>query len=363
MKHSSTWFVLTLIASALLLSAEKITAQSPNPRSPESQVTHAQPSQNSAQTKEPSPRQIPTAELGIPESSAEKVKADQQTSNSGGTAEPPPHDTFWAEWVMAIATTVYSFFAILQWRALKRTVDETQGLVVTANRQAVAAEAQVANLEKTLVATEKAANAAKQSADAAAAGTKATERYVDMTAEMVEASRQSAKAAEAALHIERPFLLVTKITGEVSHADMPVKDPAIRRFRHNLYFTVALKNYGVSPADIVEYAADVCLLDTPKPPYFRETPPAYGQPSQLNDSIIGPHESVPDRIKVSDSLDDTEYQSTLDDKQRIAVYGRIRYRGASDKTYDTFFYWWCFVIDPNQVDMFRCNTKQWNDHT
>ncbi len=188
-------------------------------------------------------------------------------------------------------------------------------------------------------------------------------QLVGVTNEMKKATADAAKAAEAALHIDRPFLLVTSITGEISHADMAENNPAIRRFRHNLYFAVALKNYGVSPADIVEYTADVCLLDPPKPPNFRDPPPAYGQPSQLNDSIIGPHEPVPDRIKFSDSFDDAEYQSALDDKQRFAVYGRIRYRGASDKTYDTFFYWWCFVIDPNQVDLYRCNTKQWNNHT
>jgi hypothetical protein len=168
MKHSSTPFALILVASAFFLSdVQHVSAESLNPRSSESQVTQAQPSQNSAQTKEPSPSQVPTAVLSIRESSAEKVKAEQQTSGSGNTAKPPTHDTFWAEWVMAGAAVVYSFFAILQWRALKKTVDESKDLVVTANRQAKAAEAQVTNLEKTLVATEKAAAAAKQSADLA----------------------------------------------------------------------------------------------------------------------------------------------------------------------------------------------------
>jgi|SRR5579862_5324204 len=211
MKHSRTWYALILIASALIPSAvQHVSAESPNRRSPESQVTQAQPSQNSAQTKEPSPRQVPTAELGVPESSAEKVKAEQHTGNSGGAAEPPTHDTFWAEWVMAIATTIYSFFAILQWRALRKTVDETQGLVVTANRQATAAEAQVANLEKTLVATEKAANAAKQSADATTAGAVAAEQYVKLTAELVRTSQRTAKIAELALNVERPYVFIER---------------------------------------------------------------------------------------------------------------------------------------------------------
>src|ERR1700687_3400478 len=164
---------------------QDLSAESPNPRSPESQVTQAQSSQNSAQTKEPSPSQVPSAELSSPESSAEKVKAEEQTGESGGTAKPPTQDTCWAEWVMAGATVVYSFFAILQWRALKNTVDETQGLVVTANRQAAAAEAPVNNLEKTIIATEKAADASKQNA---------------------ELAEESINIAKLALQNERPVL-------------------------------------------------------------------------------------------------------------------------------------------------------------
>ena len=73
----------------------------------------------------------------------------------------------WPERIIAGATIVYTIFAILQWTALRKTVEESKELIGIANRQAKAAEEQVRNLEKTLVETRKVAEASAQSAEVA----------------------------------------------------------------------------------------------------------------------------------------------------------------------------------------------------
>ena len=102
-------------------------------------------------------------------------------------------------------------------------------------------------------------------------------------------------------------------------------------------------------------------LDPPKPPDNIDPVVRYEHTAQLNDSIISPGETVPDRIKAANSFDGLEYTSLLDHTMRIAVHGRIHYRGASEKIFETRFYWWCFLSDPPRLS--RCNTKKWNDHT
>jgi hypothetical protein len=183
--------------------------------------------------------------------------------------------------------------------------------------------------------------------------------------QLVGVTKDLQKASEAALDVNRPFLLVTNIASKVSHSDPNYESdlPALE-YVHHFYFDVAIKNFGVSPADILDYTSTAEPLDPPKAPNYIDPPVCYPKTSQLNDSIIGPGEPVSDRIKATWSSTEQEYKSLCGEKnQRIAVYGRIRYRGASEKTFETFYYWWCYLTDPAKPDLHRCNTKKWNDHT
>ncbi len=181
---------------------------------------------------------------------------------------------------------------------------------------------------------------------------------------LVCVTRDLHKATEATLHVGRPFLLVTDVAVRVSHSDPDIGPSVAVKFIHHFYFDIAIKNFGVSPADILDVTSTAEPLDPPKPPDYRDPAVAYENVGQLNDSIVSPGEAIPDRIKASYSCTEEEYTSLCaETNQRIAVYGRIRYRGASDKTFETFFYWWCFLTDRERPDLHRCNTKRWNDHT
>jgi len=205
MKHSSTWFALILIASALLPSgASSANAQSPNPRIVQNQVGQAQPSET--KTQEPEGEPAGTAAAGIPTASRQEVSSQQDQHPADGYLQKARQwiASIWTvEYTIATATIVYSFFAILQWFALKKTVGETKSLVVTADRQAKAAEAQVTNLEKTLLATEKAAGAAVKNADAALAASAA---YLDITSFWLETEKKGSDVMDSGVGVVDPLL-------------------------------------------------------------------------------------------------------------------------------------------------------------
>ena len=175
---------------------------------------------------------------------------------------------------------------------------------------------------------------------------------------MENAEGISLRSVEATENAQRPFLLVQKVIARISHAEY--ESDAALQYRHNIYFDIVLKNFGGSPADIVGYTADADMFDPPRAPTFYDTPPAYGEESKLNDSIVGTNEEVPDRIKASLSLTDREYSLCTADEKRVTVFGRLRYRGSSPKVFETLFYYGWFACDPDMPPI-RCNTKKWND--
>jgi hypothetical protein len=152
----------------VLLCAVAVSAQSPNPGTSQSKMGQAKPSENYAQQQKGETPQAPIA--AVPTTSTEEISPQQNQHYSYCYFQKAGRwiMSIWnVNYTIALATIAYSFVAYFQWRALNKTVAETQSLVVVANRQADAAERQVTNLESTLAATVIAANAAKASADAA----------------------------------------------------------------------------------------------------------------------------------------------------------------------------------------------------
>jgi hypothetical protein len=264
MKLSNTWFALILIASALLLSgARNVTAEGPS--EPDQRSQTETPAQDHDALASPSPTII-------------NQPAPQPTPNAGATyiynqykQSSPLGDL--PTWLEAIATILLVIFAGRQMQFVSRST----------------------------TATENAANAASENAKAAKDAAVATERYVEMTAQMVEATKQSAKATEAALHINRPFLLVTRILNDdVFH------DGSTDTVWHNYYFRLELRNFGVGPADIVDFIAKAEPLNSSADQARRDPAVWYGpnEGDQINDSLIAPSEITSERISIPTSLND-----------------------------------------------------------
>jgi hypothetical protein len=180
-----------------------------------------------------------------------------------------------------------------------------------------------------------------------------TKEMEGATRDAAKAATQSAQAAEAALHADRPFLLVTAIK---------VDTFGLGKFgEKNLHIAVVVRNFGNGPADITDYIAETELFDPPT--HGRSDPPVWHGPNdgqRINDSLIAPHETVEDRLLTSLSMSREEYASAFSDDKRVGVYGRIRYRGASNQIYETRFFWWYFANGDNSA---RALTKELNDHT
>jgi hypothetical protein len=242
--------------------------------------------------------------------------------------------------VLAVIGLGYLIFAGLQWKAINK-------------------QAKIAN--ETLAETRKAADA--------------TERYVTLTGEMSETAKQSAHAAEAALHVSRPFLLVTK-TGVTRIAGQQIVDftkppptssttamDVLNNPLTILRFNIELRNFGVGPADIKDYFCDAEIFEPPKPKNGLNDPVVIYQDSEcnrLNDSLIGPNETVDDRLVATISVYAAERDLIRDDVKPIAIHGRIRYRGAHDFTYVTRFFWW---YSPDTDSCQRAFTEELNSHT
>jgi hypothetical protein len=100
MKHSSTWIALILIASALLLSAERINAQSPNPRNPQNEVGQAQPSETNTEQQEGEPASA-TA-IKIPAASHQEISSQENQQHPDCYLQKA-----WG-WVVSIWTVEYT---------------------------------------------------------------------------------------------------------------------------------------------------------------------------------------------------------------------------------------------------------------
>jgi len=131
----------------------------------------------------------------------------------------------------------------------------------------------------------------------------------------------------------------------------------------HFYFSPVLHNFGVGPADIMDYIAEAELFDSPAlfqaqindpPILYREN-----EVRRLNDSLIAPGEEVQKRIHATITISPTEDTQITNDTKRIGIHGRIRYRGAPEHRYTTRFFWWYFRDDNN---FFRCLTPEYNSH-
>lgn len=152
MKHSSTWFALILIASALLLSAGRnISAASHNPR----EKKHQEPANEAAQTAkplEPEPS-VPLRDFEAAQSALlDALRALHAEQEARSKDQHPSYEPIYApsvliQFALLIVGFFYTLYARRQWAAIKT-------------------QARIAN--DALIENRKAADAAKQSADAAA---------------------------------------------------------------------------------------------------------------------------------------------------------------------------------------------------
>lgn len=312
MKRSSIWCASILIALALLLSAAKnVSAQDLGPSQNLPQQRNNA-TQNAQTNTEPNPPSAQAAQTPSAENSPGRERGPKQ-----GRADPDKDaDWLWQAWEWLNGITAQGFFTFVTAAATVLMAIFTGLLWCVSDQQKELAQA----------------------------------------AEKIEL--RSVKASEHALDINRPFLLVTGIKGWISHVD-PMEIAPEMPFRHHFYFDIAIRNYGVSPADIVDYTADADLFDPP----YRDPYPVYGEVGQFNDSVISPAESILEKVKAAHSLTDNEWGLMQSDEKRMAVFGRIRYRGASPTVFTTFFFWWCLLDAAETLAFARALPKRLNDHT
>jgi hypothetical protein len=298
---------------------------------------------------EPIKQQEPQVPFSVWQSTESVLSESVQTIKQQAIAAEKQADSDKDTWcspsvLVNIALVVIGFgyliFAGLQWNEISK-------------------QARIANA--TLAETKKAADA--------------TERYVTLTKEMSETAKQSARAAEVALHINRPFLLVTK-TGVARIQGQQIVDftkpppttsttpmDVLKNPLTSLRFKIELRNFGVGPADIKDYFCEAELFDPPRPQNGLNDPVVVYQDSQcnrLNDSLIAPNETVDDRLVADISFYTADRELIRDDVKRIGIHGRLRYRGAHDFTYVTRFFWWYF---PDTDSCHRAFTEELNSHT
>jgi hypothetical protein len=310
--------------------------QSPNPSSAQGQVSAAKPSETDAQTEKPSPAQPSLA--NVPTPSEQEIGSQENQENANDL-----FNAFW-RWIVvnwtvnhtiATATCIYTLFAILQWCALRKTVDETQSLVKTANRQAKAAEDQVANLEKTLIETKKAADAAKYSAE----------------------------VARFALHSNRPYLLVMNVTPKTGQKYAASKYPVLGIEEPISSAIINVQNVGGSPAEIIEIVATSwkyeCLQDTSEPAWDDKL--TLDTPRDITQPVLGVGQTIEPQIRIFVNWTDENIDLVKDGTKRVALYGIIRYRsGPKESYYTRFFYWFSPLIRP---ELQRASSVELNERT
>jgi hypothetical protein len=181
-------------------------------------------------------------------------------------------------------------------------------------------------------------------------------RYTYQTAQTGDiaagAAAKAAQAAEDALHVDRAFLLVTGF-----ELTQQLRDGSNNTLTLIFQFRAILRNFGVGPADIVNYVVEAELFNLPPP----DPNPIYGEGSPINDSLIAPGDIANDRIYATISLNSAESDAVMRGQKRIGLHGIIRYRGASARQYWSRFFWWVMTNDMRQFA--RAYTKELNDHT
>jgi hypothetical protein len=292
-----------LIASALLLSAANAeSAASPDPANPQSKVSTPQPRETNAQQQKRETARASSANVPTPGHQEIRPQEDQhQTDRYLQTAWRWIVLNWNVSYTIALATSIYAFFAILQWRALKKTVDETQSLVRSANRQAKAAEDQVTNLEKTLAATQIVANAAKSSAD-------------------------------AALRSDRPILVAEQFLPQNIDCRQGIQNESVT------LVTFQIRNCGKGPALTVELVGNIKLINNlPYPPSFGDC-----KPIPLRENVVETSKGVNAFVPYAPAkpamlLPDTDSARVENGLVNLFVYGWIAYRDVHGNRYDSRF--------------------------
>lgn len=186
-------------------------------------------------------------------------------------------------------------------------------------------------------------------------------QLVGVTNEMKKATAEAAEAAEAALHIDRPFLLVT----EVKFINLTF-DGRADELLCIYEFEVCSRNFGVGPADIVDYIAGAAVhnISIQMQPIVEPQIQYASTGRRLNDSLVAPNEWAEGRIKEKAILTRADCDAVRNGEARIGIDGIIRYRGASKQVYWTRFFWWCFLdAADNPINIQRALRSDLNDHS
>jgi hypothetical protein len=185
------------------------------------------------------------------------------------------------------------------------------------------------------------------------------------TGQLVCVTRDLHKATEAALHIDRPFLLVTNVQCPAFSSEGSGNE-----ILYIYEFEVCLRNFGVGPADIVDYIAGAAVRDrrvrgVPLLQGIVEPEVAWFAPSgqRLAESLVAPREIANGRIKTRAILSRGHCDAVRNGEKAIGIDGIIRYRGASQQVYWTRFFWWCFLdVSDSPINIQRALRSNLNDH-
>jgi len=213
---------------------------------------------------------------------------------------------------------------------------------------------QMCFVRRSTKATEDAANAASDNAIASKAAAEASKQ-------MAESSRESVQLAEDAIHTNRPHLFVTNVQAH----------RAQRRGRRNeelIEGVVIVRNYGTGPGEITDYVARIELFPADKDPspegLYEENE---GQPLEhpyygAGDEDIDPERTgYKARITTKWQREDNQLANIVANRERLAIHGRLRYRGSAKRPYVSHFFWWIQVNRTMDLTPVR-GPKELNTH-
>jgi len=182
---------------------------------------------------------------------------------------------------------------------------------------------------------------------------KATEKAANASTDSARAAFQSTEMARDA---NRPYLLVTEARGQLNENYGSAGN-------HSLQAFVAVQNFGQSPADVEGYTASWGIFDSPvdgrTDPIMSHAPEEY---SVLSDAVVGVGQQRNPYITVSATIPPDQLGNIKSDRKRVGIHGRIKYRGTTDRDYETRFFWWYFQ-DGGLHRWCRANTKVLNSRT
>lgn len=176
-------------------------------------------------------------------------------------------------------------------------------------------------------------------------------RTTKATEVAAQAAQKSAEAVDASLHVYRPFIVIRKPN---------VDSTQIPQLRRRMPTTVKIKirNYGIGPADIVNYFVRAEVFD-----WAGDDPalPIYTQNEVCHtiDSVLKP-EGENELITLWFDISEGDFTAMLNDTKRLAFHGIIYYRGGPEKIYWTRFFWWCILLAGEEI--VRAKTPELNAH-